>query len=133
MNIDFTFNSNVNISLQVGDRVYYCPTDNSGGFQTVNNTLLPSTGIVYLGDCTGIDRNVDLTVIRVLVDPTLPVPQQTSLASGVGLGDFLMFSKNTQANRSSLLGYYAATTFRNNSPSKAELFAASTECSESSK
>jgi hypothetical protein len=46
---------------------------------------------------------------------------------------FLMFSKNTEANRSSLLGYYAEVAFGNDSPDIAELFAVSTEVSESSK
>ena len=44
-----------------------------------------------------------------------------------------MFSKSTQANRSSLLGYYSEVTFGNDSPHKGELFAISTEVSESSK
>ena len=44
-----------------------------------------------------------------------------------------MFSKSTQANRSSLLGYYAEVTLGNDSPDIAELFMVSTEVSESSK
>ena len=44
-----------------------------------------------------------------------------------------MFSKNKQANNSSLLGYYAEVKLTNDSTSKAELFALSSEVLESSK
>ena len=32
-----TFTSNINVSLQVGDVVYYSPTGSAGSFHTVNN------------------------------------------------------------------------------------------------
>ena len=62
-----------------------------------------------------------------------PPPQDAIVANGVRIGDFIMFSKDNKANLNSLLGYYAETTFINDSPEKAELFAVSTEFSESSK
>ena len=67
------------------------------------------------------------------INPSIPSTAQTVIANGLGLGDFIMFSKSNQANLSSLLGYYAETTFVNDSPYEAELFATSTEFSESSK
>jgi len=46
---------------------------------------------------------------------------------------FIMFSKNNKVNSSSLKGYYAELEFVNNSNKKIELFAVSSEISESSK
>ena len=131
MDITITFNHALNDSLQEGDSVYYCPNQSLGGFDTVDNTNLPSTGIVRIGNCTLI--NQDTNTITILVDTTIPLSAQQSIANGIGIGDFVMFSKNTQVNLSSLLGYYAEVTFSNNSPDKSELFAVSTEFSESSK
>jgi len=130
-NIQLRFNHDINESLQVGDDVYYCPNQSRGGFNTVDNENLPATGIVRMGECTIINRN--LNVMDVLVNPNLSPADELLVASGLQLGDFIMFSKNNQANLNSLLGYYAETTFVNDSPKKAELFAVSTEFSESSK
>ena len=129
--IQLRFDHDINESLQVGDDVYYCPNQFRGGFDTVDNENLPATGIVHMGECTVINRN--LNVMDVLVNPNLSPADELLVAGGLRLGYFIMFSKNNQANLNSLLGYYAETTFINDSPKKAELFAASTEFSESSK
>jgi hypothetical protein len=44
-----------------------------------------------------------------------------------------MFSKDNKANLSSILGYYASVTFKNDSTDKAELFNVGTDVFESSK
>ena len=129
--ITLRFEHNINESLQVGDDVYYCPNEPLGGFRTVDNENLPDTGIVHMGECTNIDR--DLNEMEVEVDPNLTPANELLVITGLQLGCFIMFSKSNQANLSSLLGYYAETTFINDSPKEAELFAASTEFSESSK
>ena len=46
---------------------------------------------------------------------------------------FILFSKDAQANMSSLMGYYAEVKFINNSNTYAELYAISSEVVESSK
>ena len=46
---------------------------------------------------------------------------------------FIMFSKDNKVNLSSMLGYYASVTFKNDSKEKAELFSVGSEVSESSK
>ena len=46
---------------------------------------------------------------------------------------FIMFSKDNKANLSSILGYYASVTFKNDSTDKAELFNVGTDVFESSK
>tara|TARA_Y100000034_G_C6756449_1_gene336627 strand:+ start:433 stop:828 length:396 start_codon:yes stop_codon:yes gene_type:complete len=131
MDITIAFGDHdINESLQVGDDVYYCPPQNTlltGGFDTVDNENFPATGIVHMGKCTGVDRVNNKMVIKI------NLTNQAAIANGLGLGDFIMFSKSTQANLTSLLGYYAETTFINDSPYEAELFATSTEFSESSK
>ena len=130
MTMVFQFPGLINESLQIGDTVYYCPTLGHGGFNTVNNANLSSTGIVYIGQCTQISS----LRVHVLVDPTLTLIQQGDIINGYNPGTcFIMFSKSTQANRSSLLGYYAEVTLGNDSPDIAELFMVSTEVSESSK
>ena len=134
MDIKFTFDYNINNSLQIGDNVYFCRTDMHGNFDTVDSANIAGTGIVRIGKCTAINRSIDRSdnTITVMVDPTLSMIQQST----VNLVDstcFIMFSKSNEANLSSLLGYYAETTFVNDSPYEAELFAASTEFSQSSK
>ena len=131
MDVTLTFDYDINESLQVRDDIYYCPNDAHGGFNTVDNENLPNTGVVHIGHCVEIDRGNKQ--IHVRVDASLNALAQVQLVNGLRVGCFIMFSKSNQANLSSLLGYYAETTFINNSPKKAELFAASTEFSQSSK
>ena len=123
MAVALNFDHDINASLQVGDEVYYCPNRSWGGFSTVDDEVLPGTGIVHMGKCTSIDRDQN----EIVVD------SDSAVLTGLVVGVFIMFGKSSQANLSSLLGYYAETTFVNNSPKKAELFAASTEFFESSK
>ena len=129
--ITLKFDYNINDSLQVGDDVYYCPNEPLGGFKTVDNEWDSSTGIVHIGKCTNINRNDN--EVEVEVNPNLSSPNQLIIVNGLQLGCFIMFSKSNQANLTSLLGYYAEATFLNDSPYEAELFATSTEFSESSK
>jgi len=149
----FEFITPLNASLRAsawpqvsGDVIYYCPTTVHGGFKTVDNQNFASTGIVRIGLAREIVLNAnnrwELTVeidnfvgTGVFLNPL----QVSEIVGGYinvcsSPGDcFLMFSKNTQANRSSLLGYYAEVVLGNDSPDIAELFAVSAEVSESSK
>jgi len=110
--------SDINVSVQVGDVVYYTTNNlSTGGFDLtqVENTLL-------LGEIIEINGN---TMI-VEVDDTL-----TSLPPNANV--FYSFAKNKSVNTSSLLGYYAQVDFVNNSRHKAELFSVGSEIAESSK
>ena len=134
MTMVFEFTGQINESLQVGDTVYYCSSVAHGGFTTVDNANFNFTGIVYIGPCTQIVLVGTTWQVHVLIDPTLILSQQLQILMGFVRGkDFIMFGKSTQANRSSLLGYYAEVTLGNDSPDIAELFMVSTEVSESSK
>ena len=101
-----------NVSLQVGDTLYYVSTD-------PNLPDFASGSPTKIGTISAINGN------SITVPGTGPF--------NVSAGDFLMFSKNKEANNTSLIGYYAEVTLKNNSTKEAELFALSSEVAESSK
>ena len=120
--INLSISNGINTSLQVGDIVYSCTPSETGQFQFENSI----DGIVKLGSCSSI-TNLSSATSTVQVDTgslnfTLPTA-----------GAFILFSKDNQANLSSLVGYYAEAKFVNNSKTKAELFSISATLSESSK
>jgi hypothetical protein len=129
MTVTFFFNYNINESLQPGDQVYYCPNQSLGGFDTVDNEWNSSTGIVLIGNCLKVDRNTNMISVNV----SAPPPQDAVIANAITVGDFLMFSKDNEANLSSILGYYASAQFRNSSWKEAELFNVGVDIFESSK
>tara|TARA_R100000734_G_C3318472_1_gene112650 strand:+ start:3488 stop:3841 length:354 start_codon:yes stop_codon:yes gene_type:complete len=109
-------NSKLNVSLQIGDLVFV-----SHRISTALNVIgkpifagvveqINSSGIVVKGQSGIFTEPVDLNT------------QQ-----------FLSFSKDISVNESSLKGYYADVTFKNTSPTAAELFAVSTDVVPSSK
>ena len=102
----------INTSLQINDEVYCAPIDNS----------IPSFAT---GDPIYVGKIINIVGSKIEIkDPAMHTPQ---------LGDFLMFSKDKSANNTSLVGYYAEVTLKNNSIDKAELFALSSEIVQSSK
>jgi len=106
-----TLQNNIeNTSLQINDHAYYVSLTNGYGDATP----------VSIGRITGIGANY------IEIDPN-------SNASSLSASDFLMFSKDTNVNNNSLLGYYAEVKLTNNSTKKAELFALGSEVTESSK
>jgi len=124
-----TFASDVNTSLQIGDVVYYSPQGTYGSFNTVNNVGT----IVTFGVVTAIYNNgstapavppYSIVVLYDETNPATPVPAPD---------DYIMFAKNKEVNSSSLKGYYAEIKFENYSTDKIELFAVTSEASESSK
>ena len=114
-----TFNNptiEFNVSLQVGDTVYWCPSVNLGGFPTANMDSVTELGeLIRIG-------NSELICWSDVILPVEPTA-----------GDFILFSKENEANLSSLLGYVAEVKFVNNSKDKAELFSIGAEVSEHSK
>jgi hypothetical protein len=123
--IDITLQgTDLNISAQVGDTLYYAtPAGPTGGFSTVATgaivTIGPIAGIAYTGGAGG-----DQTVITATIPNNVANP---------GESDFLFFSKDNKANSNGLLGYYALAKMENNSTTDAELFSVATEFFESSK
>lgn len=103
-----------NASLQIGDFAYY--VDNVGMNGLVSSQDTP----IFIGEIT----NIGPTWIEVDNIISLTFNPDTM---------FLMFSKDTRANNTSLLGYFAEVTLVNNSEDRAELFALSSEVALSSK
>tara|TARA_R100001443_G_scaffold25472_2_gene38349 strand:+ start:12985 stop:13314 length:330 start_codon:yes stop_codon:yes gene_type:complete len=109
MALKIKLNNNIdNSSLQIGDIAYHSVID-ANGF---------GNGFTKIGEITNIEADA--------IEITTPL-------SSPNVNDFIMFSKNTSVNNSSLLGYYAEVKLTNNSRDKAELFTLGSEVIESSK
>jgi|7_EtaG_2_1085326.scaffolds.fasta_scaffold00241_6 recombinational DNA repair protein RecT len=111
-----TFANDLNSSLQIGDIVYYSSLGSSGGF---------STSTVQLTTMFGVVISIGANTVMVSYDETVVSPPLVT--------DYISFEKDKQVNSSSIIGYYAEATFKNNSRDKVELFAIGSEISESSK
>jgi hypothetical protein len=122
MQIKLTFNTELNISLSIGDIVWYTPVTITGGHE-VSNT----NSIIKLGEVESVDHKNKIILIKKPHDPLNYA--NISLTQN----DFVMFSKPNSINTSSIKGYYAKVRLDNDSTEKIELFAVSSEISESSK
>ena len=103
----------LNISLQVGDTIYYGGTVSTGGFDTTSSNSLVKSG----------------EVINIIDDTTFELDN----LNGLTATRYCLFVKNQMINTSSLLGYYMEAQFTNASTDKAELYSIGSEVSESSK
>ena len=111
--VDLTFSSDINVSVQIGDIIYYSPTTLTGTHDTAGT-------IIELGDVVSISGST--IVVNYQTGTVLPTAS-----------DFIMFAKDRSANMSSLLGYYAEFRIVNNSRDKAEMYSVSVDITESSK
>ena len=105
------FSSTINSSLQVGDNAYV-------------SEVLPN----------GMTKEPVLAGEIVDIDPSYIVINKVFGGNPViNPGDFMLFSKRTQVNDSSLKGYFADITFENYSSKYAELYSIGSEINASSK
>ncbi len=111
--VNLTFSNNINVSVQVGDMIYYSPTTPTGTHDTAGT-------IIELGDVASISGNT--IVVNYQVGTVLPTAS-----------DFIMFAKDRSANMSSLLGYFAEFRIVNNSKEEAEMYSVSVDVTDSSK
>tara|TARA_R110002050_G_scaffold147309_1_gene273083 strand:+ start:862 stop:1206 length:345 start_codon:yes stop_codon:yes gene_type:complete len=111
--VNLTFSNNINVSVQVGDMIYYSPTTPTGTHDTAGT-------IIELGDVASISGNT--IVVNYQVGTVLPTAS-----------DFIMFAKDRSANMSSLLGYFAEFRIVNNSKDSAEMYSVSVDVTDSSK
>ena len=118
----FTFPFKLNISLQIGDVLYYADTTAAGGFDTAEQS-----DIIRVGDVTAINQGTNTVTCNVgntfyVDDSDLP---------------YMFFGKDNRVNTGSIVGYYSKVKFINNSTengiNKGEMFAASCDIFESSK
>lgn len=122
MQIKLTFDQELNISLSIGDIIWYTPVVVSGG-----HDISDKDSIVKLGEVESVDNKNKIVLVKKPHDPLNYV--SVSLTQN----DFVMFSKPNSINTSSVKGYYAKVRLDNDSTEKIELFAVSSEISESSK
>ena len=135
-------NTGLNISLQVGDDIFYSNALSGINFQSQagvgysiesGGETSNANNCQYLGRITAINGDIleieasDLIGVTVSVDGSMQI-------DGVDLFNiYFFFSKNNSANTSSLKGYYGLLSLRNNAIDKAELFNVSAEIVGSSK
>ena len=108
-----TFPNDINVSVQIGDIIYYSPTTPTGIHDTAGT-------VVELGNVISISGNT--IVVNYQTNTVLPTAS-----------DFIMFAKDRSANMSSLLGYFAEFRIVNDSKDEAEMYSVSVEITESSK
>ena len=123
--VTLTFTNPINISAQVGDTTYYVTTSSQGGFTTSLNSSTPTleNTIVEIGTIKSINAARLIMVCNtVLTTGQLPTTSH-----------FISFSKDSIANMTTALGYYAEVRLKNNSTTEAELFSIGCDVFESSK
>ena len=135
--IQLDFPHDINVSVQVGDLVYWVPTvpvgtpGTNGNWEstTTPHDSAPRENIILIGPVTAfIPWNGTMTsIIADYADSIAEIygPPSTS--------DFIMFSKDNKVNLSSLLGYYSRVQFRNNSINEGEMFSVGVDFVDSSK
>jgi hypothetical protein len=108
----------INVSVDVGDEVYFVDPTETGGFNV-------GSGLSAFGTITSIQEQGDIAIFTV---------DTSSGAQGFpDTSSFILFSKNKQINSASAKGYYANVKFVNNSETKAEMYSTSCDVIESSK
>ena len=123
MQITLTFNEQLNSSLQIGDTVWYLSTSQAGGYDTAQSSLDSITPAKRLGAVEKIiNQNNQIIISNYVLDES---PELSDV--------FVMFSKDSRANTSSVVGYYAEVSLENNSKDKIELFSVGSEIAQSSK
>jgi len=125
MQITLTFNEPLNTSLQVGDTIWYVDTSVIGGYDTASQD-----NINKLGTVEHVSNQYRQHQIKVSKYTPANI---TTLTPSLNTDSFIMFSKNNTVNLGSVSGYFAEVKLENNSTEKVELFAVSSEISESSK
>lgn len=124
--INLTITGTPNISLAVGDTLYYTFIQSGPDdvFESSDNNE-GQANIVELGTVSGIAPQGNTFILLINEVPNIDLSQL--------VGAFLLFSKDNQFELSSIVGYYNSIRLKNNSKKKAELFAVSVDVTESSK
>ena len=123
MIVEINFSLDMNVSLQVGDTIYYCePKDGQAGKNHPNTSGINTKPKKY-GKCVEVDRAGNKIKVNVPNPAAELVPGK----------HYLMFGKDRRANTSGIVGYFAETEFRNYTTLPAEIFATAADWVESSK
>jgi hypothetical protein len=136
--IQLQFPNPLNTSVQVGDVAYFTNPWDVGTPTGWAATVTPhktseQQNILKIGVITFITPwDGTMSVITCDMDQVL----YNAYFAQIRITDpksFIMFSKDNKVNLSSILGYYASVTFKNDSTEKAELFNIGASVFESSK
>ena len=115
-----TFDEDINTSLSLNDTIYYVTDANIG-----DGDVIDSAGLVeYPLPIVSIGKNTITVEHDNSTNTPAPIFEE---------GDFVLFKKNSNINKSGVTGYYAEVTFGNSATDKAELFSVSSQINESSK
>jgi hypothetical protein len=112
-----TFLEQINASVAIGDLAWYLTPTPAGVPGNQYSTGSAANSLLF-GEIT------DVTPFTITVDVPINIPLSS---------DYFLFSKNNEANKSNLVGYYAEVTMVNERKDRVELYAVSTEITESSK
>jgi hypothetical protein len=115
--ITLTFAYLLNVSLQIGDTLYYLAAND----EIVEIGEVTNITITYANPAAGVTAQ---TVVVAQIPVNVTPPTNSS---------FIFFTKDSQGNTSNLKGYYAEAQFRNNDTKECELFSVGSEIFESSK
>tara|TARA_R100000995_G_scaffold18870_1_gene7799 strand:- start:1384 stop:1764 length:381 start_codon:yes stop_codon:yes gene_type:complete len=123
--LSLTFPDPLNVSLAIGDTAYYVATNTKGGFLTTQQSgNTNEETIVKIGVVSAINQTTNTITIATNTLQSNQLPTTSS---------YIFFSKDNKVNSSSILGYYAEVTFKNNSTTEAELYSIGCVAGESSK
>ena len=142
--IQLGFLGKINASVQIGDIAYYVNTtaasSTNGGFTQNIDSEGDSTSPVVLGPITSITSpatSITVDGVVIAVDFIIQITEDSSLTpsmlDNLSSTSFIFFTKDNNVNVSQIRGYYGELEFKNNSTSKAEMFATACEVVESSK
>lgn len=126
--VTLTFTDPINTSVQVGDIIYYIPTNTAGTTTDAFKHNYLSNGI-ELGAIIALRNREGL-----LSQSTDPIEIDVNCITGnctvpTNPPAFIMFSKDKSANTSGIVGYYAKIRLTNNSTDKIELFSLGSDIS----
>lgn len=125
--LTLTFAIPINVSVSVGDTVYFVNTANLG------NNVINSNNLDEIGEITSITTSQQIIGGVNTTVTTMKVTTDLFFVEAPTNNSFIFFSKNNINNLSSILGYYGEFKFKNDSPEKGELFSVTVDAFESSK
>lgn len=129
------FDGELNISIRPGDLVYQAgSTSQTGGFDTTDTN--GQSNYTLIGTVIQVWRKTTEDKYRIAVIPDAGVYNVANNQSGIEpplTSTFIFFAKKNETELSSIKGYYGSMTLKNNSKTKAELFAVSCDVDQSSK
>jgi len=126
------FDEPLNVSLQPGDEIYFTPIGSTSVVDDGTSFNINSQSVKYSGS-VHLVFETSIVVMFICDDALYGQPTNPCLDQVPNPGDFIMFSKNKIVNNTSLLGYFAEVTLKNNSKQPIELFALNSEVAISSK